>query len=154
MSTFEEPNYINWRIQHMFQRNAHKYVMAANFQDIFQLTKRTGEIRVQMDQVKFRAEGIGGMLGIAGGAMGGPLGSIIGFGVGRTIGSYVGKVLANRYYGQDYNTINENLVLANQRNSQLNYQFAVHGALGEMLDTIGQNDKKDEEKMIQDVLVL
>lgn len=154
MSQFEEPNYINWRVQHIFQSNAQKYIMAANFQDIFQLTKRTGEIRVQMDKVKFRAEGIGGMLGIAGGALGGPLGSIIGFGIGRSIGSYVGKVMANRYYGQDYDTINENLVIAQQRNSQLNYQYATHNALGEMLDTIVQNDKKDEEKMIQDVLVL
>ena len=91
-----------------------------------------------MDKVKFRTEGIGGMLGIAAGALGGPLGSIVGFGIGRSIGSYVGKVLANRYYGQDYNTINENLVLAQQRNSQLNYQYSVHNALGDMLDTIVQ----------------
>ena len=154
MSTFEEPNYINWRVQHIFQSNSQKYLMAANFQDIFQLTKRTGEIRVQMDKVKFRAEGIGGMLGIAGGALGGPLGSVVGFGIGRTIGSYFGKVMANRHYGQDANTINENLTIAKQRNSQLNYQYATHNSLGEMLDTIVQNDKKDQDKMIQDILVL
>lgn len=152
--TIETPNYINWRIQHMNNDNAHKYIMAANFQDIFALTRRVGEVRIQMDKIRFRAQGIGGMLGIAGGALGGPLGSIIGFGVGRSIGGYLGNVLANRYYGNDHAVITESLSTAQQRNSQLNYQYAVHNALGEVLDTLAQNDVKEQEKIIQDVLVL
>jgi hypothetical protein len=138
----------------MFQSNTQKYIMSANFQDIYQLTKRTGEVRTKMDQIRFRAQGIGGMLGIAGGAMGGPLGSVIGFGIGRTVGSFVGNMYANKTYGEEQKAINENLVLANHRNSQLNYQYAVHNALGEMLDTIVQNEIKDEQKILQEVLVL
>ena len=152
--TMEPPSLINWSIQHSNNDNAHKYIMAANFQDIFQLTRRVGEVRVQMDKIRFRAQGIGGMLGLAGGAMGGPLGSIVGFGIGRSLGGYVGNVLANRYYGQDHSVINESLTLAQQRNSQLNYQYAVHNALGEVIDTLRQNEGKENEKIIQDVLVL
>jgi uncharacterized protein YcfJ len=152
--TIEAPNIINWRIQHMNNDNAHKYIMAANFQDIFQLTRRVGEVRLQMDKIRFRAQGIGGMLGIAGGALGGPLGSVVGFGVGRSIGGYIGNVMAKRYYGQDHAVINEQLTTAQQRNSQLNYQYAVHNALGEVLDTLAQNEGKEQEKIIQDVLVL
>jgi hypothetical protein len=152
--TIEAPNIINWRIQHMNNDNAQKYIMAANFQDIFQLTRRVGEVRLQMDKIRFRAQGIGGMLGIAGGALGGPLGSVVGFGVGRSIGGYIGNVMAKRYYGQDHAVINEQLTTAQQRNSQLNYQYAVHNALGEVLDTLAQNEGKEQEKIIQDVLVL
>ena len=50
--------------------------------------------------------------------------------------------------------INEQLTTAQQRNSQLNYQYAVHNALGDVLDTLVQNDSKEQEKIIQDVLVL
>lgn len=153
-ATYDHPNFINWRLQHIFQGNTQKYIMSSNFQDIFQLTKRTGEIRTKMDQVKYRAEGIGGMLGIAGGAMGGPLGSVIGFGVGRAAGSFFGNMFANKYYGAEQAAVNENLVLAQQRNSQLNYQYAVHDSLGEMLDTIVQNEIKDDQKVIQDIIVL
>jgi hypothetical protein len=150
----QEQNPINWEIQHTFTEIAMKEVSASNFQDMFNLTRRSGEVEVKMNRVKFRAEGIGGMLGIAAGAMGGPLGSIIGFGIGKSVGSFVGNSLAKRYYGEEQMAINENLFLARQRDSQLKYQLSLHSGIGDLLETITSNKIKDEKKIIQDMLVL
>lgn len=149
-----EVSYLGWDIQHTFQGTSLREITAANFQDIFNLTKRTGEVEVKMNRIKFRAEGIGGMLGIAGGAFGGPLGSIIGFGVGRALGSFVGSGLANKYYGQEKLAVNENLFLSKQRDSQLKLQQAVHKSLGDMVHTFRENRIKQDQKIIQDMIVL
>lgn len=149
-----EASYINWNIQHTFNQTALREVTATNFQDIYNLTKRVGEVNVKEQRIKFRAQGIGGMLGIAAGALGGPLGSVIGFGIGRSLGSYVGNVLSNRYYGAEKAAVNENLFLARQRDPQLKYQLGVYGQLGTLIQTFQQNKIKADQKLVQDMMVL
>ena len=149
-----QANYVNWEIRHIFNGNATREVAAANFQDIFNLTRRSGEVEVKMSQLKFRAQGIGGMIGMAAGALGGPVGSMIGFGIGRSIGNFFGNGMANKYYGQEQAAVNESLHLANQRDSQLKYQMGVHSSIGELLGTFTSNKNKDDQKTIQDLLVL
>lgn len=150
----QEVNYINWRVNHLYQGTTIKELNAANFEDIYNLTKRVGELETKMGSVKFRAQGIGGMIGIAAGAMGGPLGSIVGFGVGRSLGSFVGNGLAKRYYGAEQQSVNENLFLSRQRSSQLKYQMAVHDSMSDLLDTMVQNQVKTDQKIVQDMVVL
>lgn len=149
-----EANYIDWQLQQMFQNDATKEMAAANFQDIYNLTRRTGDVEVRMSKIKYRAQGVGGMIGIAAGAMGGPLGSVIGFGVGRSIGSFLGNGMAKKYYGAEQMAINENLYLARQRDSQLKYLVGLQGGLGEMIGTLRQNQTKQDEKVLQDMIVL
>lgn len=150
----EEPSYINWDIQREFTARATKSLAASNFQDIFNLTKRIGEVEVKMNKLKFRAQGIGGMIGIAAGALGGPLGSVIGFGVGRSIGGFIGNGMANKYYGEEQATVNEHLFTAKQRDTQLKYQIGEYSALGELVGTLRQNRVNDDKKIIQDMMVL
>lgn len=149
-----EVNYINWDIQHIFTNNAIRELSASNFQDIYNLTRRTGELEVKMNKIKFRAQGVGGMLGIAAGALGGPLGSVIGFGIGRSIGSFVGNAIAKKNYGQEQMAINENLFLSRQRDGQLKLQMGVYGALGDLIHTFKQNQGKADDKVVQDMIVL
>lgn len=149
-----EPSYINWDLQKDYITRGVTQLSASNFQDIFNMTKRVGEVEVKMSNLKFRAGGIGGMLGIAAGALGGPIGSVIGFGVGRSLGGFVGNMLANRYYGEEKNMINENLHIAQMRDTQLKYQVGQLDALGQMISTLRQNRINDDKKIIQDMLVL
>ena len=149
-----EANYINWGIQHSWNAKALREVTAANFQDIYNLNRRVGELEVKTNRIKFRAQGIGGMLGIAGGAMGGPLGSVIGFGVERAIGSFAGDVLANKFYGEEKRAVNENLFLARQRDPQLKYEMGIYGKLGGLLETFQKNRTQEDKKQIQDMIVL
>ncbi|MDD9898929.1 MAG: hypothetical protein OXU45_08020, partial [Candidatus Melainabacteria bacterium] len=93
----EEVSYLSWNVQAEFNGRALNQLAASNFQDIFQMTKRISEVEVKMNKLKFRTQGIGGMLGIAAGSLGGPLGSVIGFGIGRSIGGFVGNGLAKKY---------------------------------------------------------
>ena len=149
-----EPSYINWELQKDYIERSTTQLSASNFQDIFSMTKRVGEIEVKMSNLKFRAGGIGGMLGIAAGALGGPVGSVVGFGVGRAIGNFVGNGLANRYYGEEKSMINESLHMAKMRDTQLKYQVGQLKALGQMIGTLRQNRINDDKKIIQDMLVL
>jgi len=149
-----EANYIDWQLQQMFQSDATKELAAANFQDIYNLTRRTGDVEVRMSRIKYRAQGVGGMIGIAAGAMGGPLGSVIGFGIGRSVGSFVGNGMAKKYYGAEQMAINENLYLARQRDSQLKFLVGLQGSLGDMIGTLRQNQIKQDEKVLQDMIVL
>jgi len=149
-----EVSLINWDLQQVFHKNAIREVAASNFQDIYNLTRRNGDVEVKMNRVKFRAQGVGGMIGIAAGALGGPLGSIIGFGIGRSIGSYAGNVMSKRYYGEEQMAINENLYLARNRDSQLKYQMAIYGSLGETINTLRSNKVKQDQKVMQDMIVL
>lgn len=153
-STAPEPSYINWDLQQDYIARTTTQLSASNFQDIFNMTKRVGEIEVKMSDLKFRAGGIGGMLGIAAGALGGPIGSVIGFGVGRSLGNFVGSALANKYYGEEKNTINQHLHNAQMRDTQLKYQVGQLNALGQMITTLRQNRINDDKKIIQDMLVL
>ena len=50
--------------------------------------------------------------------------------------------------------VNENLYLARSRDSQLKLQLGTHGSLGELIGTFVQNDTKDTQKVMQDMLVL
>ena len=149
-----EPSYINWDVQKDFMKNGMEQLNASNFQDIFNMTKRVSEVEVKMSNLKFRAGGIGGMLGIAAGALGGPVGSVVGFGVGRAVGSFVGSALANRYYGEEKQLINQSLHTARMRDTQLKYQLGQMKALGSMISTLRENRIKDDKKIIQDMLVL
>jgi outer membrane lipoprotein SlyB len=149
-----EPNYINWSLQHDYIQRGVTQLSASNFQDIFTMTKRVGEVEVKMSNLKFRAGGIGGMLGIAAGALGGPVGSVVGFGVGRSLGGFVGSALANKYYGEEKNMINENLHIAQMRDTQLKYQIGQMEGLGQMIETLRQNSINDDKKIIQDMMVL
>ena len=142
-----EPSYINWDLQKDYITRGVTQLSASNFQDIFNMTKRVGEVEVKMSNLKFRAGGIGGMLGIAAGALGGPIGSVIGFGVGRSLGGFVGNMLANRYYGEEKNMINENLHIAQMRDTQLKYQVGQLDALGQMISTLRQNRINDDKKI-------
>jgi hypothetical protein len=152
--TPEEPSFINWDIQHEFNSRAMTQLAASNFQDIFNLTRRVGDLEVKMNKIKYRAQGIGGMVGIGAGALGGPLGSVIGFGVGRSIGAFVGNGMAKRYYGEEQMTVNEHLYLARARDTQLKYQMGVYESLGQVISTIRQNRVNDDKKIIQDMMVL
>lgn len=149
-----EPNYLNWELQNDFIQRGQKQLLASNFQDIYSLTKRVGEMEVKMNKLKYRAQGIGGMIGIAAGALGGPLGSVVGYGVGRSVGSFVGNGMARKYYGQEQLTVNEHLHLAKSRDSQLKYQIGEYSALSEVLGTLRKNKINDDKKMMQDVIVL
>ncbi len=149
-----EANYIDWVLQQGFQNDATREMAAANFQDIYNLTRRTGDVEVRMSKIKYRAQGVGGMIGIAAGAMGGPLGSVIGFGIGRSVGSFLGNGMAKKYYGAEQMAINENLYLARQRDSQLKYLVGLQGSLGEYIGTLRQNQIKQDEKVLQDMIVL
>jgi hypothetical protein len=150
----QEVNYINWDVNHAFQGTGIKELNAANFQDIYNLTKRVGELETKMGSIKFRAQGIGGMIGIAAGAMGGPLGSIVGFGIGRSLGSFVGNGLAKRSYGAEQQSVNEILFLARQRSSQLKFQQAIWESMSDLLGTMTQNQVKTDQKIVQDMVVL
>lgn len=154
MSDPSEVSYLNWDIQHGFNGIHLRELAASNFQDIFNLTRRAGEVEVKMNKLKFRAQGIGGMLGIAAGAMGGPAGSTIGYGVGRSIGAFVGNYLAKRYYGAEQVAVNENLFLSRQRDSQLKHQMGIHSSLGQLITTSRQNKIKQDQKLLQDMIVL
>ncbi len=149
-----ETNYLDWELQADFNDRALKQLSASNFQDIFNMTKRISEVETKMGKIKFRAQGIGGMLGIAAGAMGGPLGSVIGFGVGRSIGGFVGNALSNKYYGEEQMTINENLFMARQRDTQIKYMIGEFDGLQSTLGTLRQNAINDDKKIIQDMMVL
>lgn len=149
-----EPSYINWDLQKDYIKRGMTQLSASNFQDIFSMTKRVGEVEVKMSNLKFRAGGIGGMVGIAAGALGGPLGSVLGFGVGRAVGGFIGSALANRYYGEEKGMINESLHIARMRDSQLKFQVGQLDALGSMIGTLRQNRINDDKKIIQDMLVL
>lgn len=149
-----ETSYIDWELQADFNDRALKQLSASNFQDIFNMTKRISEVETKMGKIKFRTQGIGGMLGIAAGAMGGPLGSVIGFGVGRSIGGFIGTALSNKYYGEEQMTINENLFMARQRDSQIKYMIGEFDALQGTLGTLRQNAVNDDKKILQDMMVL
>jgi outer membrane lipoprotein SlyB len=149
-----EPSYLNWDLQQDYIKRGVTQLSASNFQDIFTMTKRVGEVEVKMSNLRFRAGGIGGMLGIAAGALGGPIGSVVGFGVGRAVGGFVGSALANRYYGEEKNMINENLHMAKMRDTQLKFQVGQLDSLGQMIGTLRQNRINDDKKIIQDMLVL
>jgi hypothetical protein len=149
-----EPNYINWDIQHEKTKDAITQLSASNFQDIFSLTRRIGDIEIKMNQIKFRAQGIGGMIGMGAGALGGPLGTIIGFGIGRSVGSFIGNGMSKRYYGEEQSTINEHLYLARARDTQLKYQLGMYDSLGQVISTLRQNKINDDKKIIQDMMVL
>lgn len=149
-----EINYINWGVQHLFNSTAIRELVTANFQDVYNMTRRAGEVEVKMNRLKFRAQGIGGTLGIAAGALGGPLGGVIGFGIGRALGSYVGNFLAKRYYGEEQATVNEHLFLARQRDSQLKYQLGIYNSLGSMISTFQKGRIQDDKKLFQDMIVL
>lgn len=149
-----EPSYINWDLQKDYITRGTTQLSASNFQDIFTMTKRVGEVEVKMSNLKFRAGGIGGMLGIAAGALGGPIGSVVGFGVGRAVGGFVGSALANKYYGEEKSMINESLHIAKMRDTQLKYQVGQLDALGQMISTLRQNRIQDDKKIVQDMLVL
>jgi hypothetical protein len=149
-----EPNYINWDIQHEKTKDAVTQLTASNFQDIFSLTRRVGDLEVKMNRIKYRAQGIGGMIGMGAGALGGPLGTIVGFGVGRSIGSFIGNGMAKRYYGEEQMTVNEHLYLARTRDTQLKYQLGLYDSLGQVISTLRQNKISDDKKTIQDMMVL
>ncbi len=149
-----EANYIDWVLQQSAHSDATKELASANFQDIFNLTRRSGDVEVRMSKIKYRAQGVGGMIGIAAGAMGGPLGSVIGFGIGRAVGSFFGNGLAKKYYGAEQMSINENLYLARQRDSQLKLLVGIQGGLSEYIGTLRQNNIKQDEKILQDMIVL
>lgn len=152
--TSTEPNYINWDIQHERIKDSITQLTASNFQDIFSLTKRVGDLEVKMNRIKYRAQGIGGMIGMGAGALGGPLGGIIGFGVGRSIGGFIGNGMSKRYYGEEQATVNEHLYLARSRDSQLKYQLGIYDSLGQVVSTLRQNRINDDKKTIQDMMVL
>lgn len=153
-TTAEEPSYLNWDIQQEFTSRGLKTLAASNFQDIFNLTKRINEVEVKMNKLKFRAQGIGGMIGIGAGALGGPMGSVIGFGIGRSIGGFIGNGMAQKYYGEEQSTVNEHLFTARSRDTQLKYQIGEYGALGDLIGTMRQNRVNDDKKIIQDMMVL
>lgn len=150
----QEPSYLNWELQRDYIDRAYKQLATSNFQDIFNLTRRVGDIEVKMSKIKFRAQGIGGMIGIAAGALGGPLGSVVGFGIGRSIGSFFGNGMAKKYYGADQAAVNEHLYLAKSRDSLLKYEIGQLGGLGQMLGTMRQNRINDDKKIMQDMIVL
>lgn len=131
-----------------------KQLLASNFQDTFFMTKRVGELETKMNNLKFRAQGIGGMIGIAAGAMGGPLGSVLGFGIGRSIGGFVGNGLAKKYYGEEQAMVNEHLFLARMRDTQLKNQIGDLNGFSSLMDTLMSNHVNDEKKVIQDMMVL
>lgn len=150
----EEVSYLSWNVQAEFNHRALQQLAASNFQDIFSMTKRISEVEVKMNKLKFRAQGIGGMLGIAAGSLGGPLGSVIGFGIGRSIGGFVGGGLARKYYGQEQAVINENLFLARQRDGLIKYSIGEYDGAKSMIRTMRQNRVNDDKKIIQDMMVL
>ncbi len=149
-----EANYMDWVLQHSQHSDGTTELAAANFQDIYNLTRRSGDIEVRMNRIKYRAQGVGGMIGIAAGALGGPLGSVVGFGVGRAVGSFFGNGLAKKYYGEEQMSVNENLYLARQRDSQLKFMIGMQNSLGELIGTLRQNHVKQDEKVLQDMIVL
>lgn len=154
--TQQAPEYdpFAWKVEVDDMDKTMKQLVASNFQDMFHMTKRVGEIETKMNNLKFRAEGVGGMLGIAAGAMGGPLGSIIGFGVGRAIGGFVGNGLGKKFYGEEQAMINENLFLARMRDTQLKNQIGDLNGFSGLMDTFMSNKVNDEKKVIQDMMVL
>ncbi|MCE2928297.1 MAG: hypothetical protein LW817_01545 [Candidatus Caenarcaniphilales bacterium] len=149
-----EPNYINWDIQQDYAERVYQQLTASNFQDMFSLTKRLAEMQNKMSKLKFRAQGIGGMIGMAAGALGGPLGGVVGFGIGRSVGSFLGNGLAQKYYGEEQSVANEYLFLAKQRDTQLKYQQGMISSLGGMIETLRSNSVNDDKKVIQDMMVL
>lgn len=149
-----EPNYLNWDLQQEMNTRALNHLSVSNFQDMFDLTRRIGDIEVKMNKIKFRAQGIGGMIGIAAGSFGGPLGSIIGFGVGRSAGSFLGNGMAQRYYGAEQAIVNEHLFMSRQRDTQLKYQIGQMDALSGLIGQLRQNKITDDKKIIQDMMVL
>lgn len=149
-----EINYVNWGVSHSYKWKAMRELSASNFQDIFNLTRRVGDVELKMNRIKFRSQGIGGLLGIAAGTLGGPLGSVIGFGVGRAIGGFLGNGLAKKYYGAEQAAINENLYLSRQREPHLKYQLAIFGGLGQMIETFQKESDKQNKKVLQDMLVI
>ncbi len=149
-----ETSYLDWEIQADFNDRALKQLSASNFQDIFNMTKRISEVETKMGKIKFRTQGIGGMLGIAAGALGGPLGSVIGFGIGRSIGGFVGNALSNKYYGEEQMMINENLFMARQRDTQIKYMIGEYDGLQSTIGTLRQNAINDDKKILQDMMVL
>lgn len=149
-----EPNYINWDIQQDYAEQVYQQLTASNFQDIFSLTRRIGSLETKMGQIKFRTQGVGGMLGMAAGALGGPLGSILGFSIGRSIGGFFGNGLAQKYYGEEKALVNEQLSLASRRDTQLKYQQGLVSALGGMIETLRSNSVNDDKKVLQDMMVL
>ncbi len=149
-----ETSYLDWEIQADFNDRALKQLSASNFQDIFNMTKRISEVETKMGKIKFRTQGIGGMLGIAAGALGGPLGSVIGFGIGRSIGGFVGNAMSNKYYGEEQMTINENLFMARQRDTQIKYMIGEFDGIQSTIGTLRQNSINDDKKVLQDMMVL
>jgi outer membrane lipoprotein SlyB len=149
-----ETSYIDWEIQADFNHRGLLQLSASNFQDIFNMTKRIGEVETKMGKIKFRTQGIGGMLGIAAGALGGPLGSVIGFGIGRSIGGFIGNAMSNKYYGEEQMMINENLFMARQRDGQIKYMIGEFDGAESMLSTMRQNSVNDDKKILQDMMVL
>lgn len=150
----DEVSYIDWNVQAEYNMRGLEQLAASNFQDIFNMTKRISEIEVKMNKLKFRTQGIGGMLGIAAGALGGPLGSVIGFGIGRSIGSFVGNGMAKKYYGAEQAVVNEHLFLARQRDGLLKYTMGQYDGAKSMINTMRQNRINDDKKIIQDMMVL
>ncbi len=149
-----EPSYVDWEIQADYNDRGLKQLSASNFQDIFNMTKRITEVETKMGKLKFRMQGIGGMIGIGAGALGGPLGSVIGFGIGRSVGGFIGNAMGQKYYGEEQMTINENLFLARQRDGQIKYMIGELDGAQSMLRTMRSNAVNDDKKIIQDMMVL
>lgn len=154
--TQQAPEYdpFAWKVEVDDMDKTMKQLVASNFQDTFTMTKRVGEIETKMNNINFRAQGIGGMIGIAAGAMGGPMGSIFGFGVGRAIGGFVGNALGKKYYGEEQAMVNEHLFIARMRDTQLKNQIGDLNGYSALLDTFISNKVADEKKLIQDMMVL
>ncbi|MDA0772357.1 MAG: hypothetical protein O3C63_05380 [Cyanobacteria bacterium] len=153
-SVAQEASYLSWSVQAEYNKRAMDQLAASNFQDIFSLTKRISEVEVKMNKLKFRTQGIGGMLGIAAGSLGGPLGSVIGFGIGRSVGSFVGNGMAKKYYGTEQAVINEHLYLAKQRDGLIKYNIGIYDGAKSMIRTMRQNVINDDKKILQDMMVL
>ena len=47
-----EPSYINWDLQREYITRGMTQLSASNFQDIFNMTKRVGEVEVKMNNIK------------------------------------------------------------------------------------------------------
>ncbi len=150
----EEVNLINWRLSNDKIEDLYKHLVASNFQDMMSLTRRIGDLENKSNKIKYRAQCIGGMIGIAAGALGGPLGSVIGFGIGRSVGNFLGNGMARKYYGEEQAVVNEHLFLANQRDSQLKFQMGQFDAVSGLVSTMQSNKVQDDKKIIQDMMVL
>ncbi|MBI2996095.1 MAG: hypothetical protein HYY52_05250 [Candidatus Melainabacteria bacterium] len=123
-------------------RNMHRGLLNANFQDYMDSLKQGGQLQTSAGRLRQKVSALASSLGLAAGVFGGPMGLSLGYAVGNAVGKYVGNVLSNRIYGQAMADMNDIAHEARVRHTQLAASVAFIDQIDGALDTLRQNENK------------